>query len=148
VDRLQTHPFTLAWWEGASPQSTVEAKTLNFLIEKRKGLTQKLIRRRSIGAVVLDGPYGVNLGLDNFEFVILVAQGIGIAGILPYIRHLSHRYFHENLEYQRGLTTRRIDIIWALEDNLQENWATEFILQLQSIDAERVCLSIKILKIY
>jgi hypothetical protein len=145
---FQTHPFVVTWWdeiggkiaEDANPstQPKPPATRLFFLIEPQRGLTNRLARQHSLETVLLDGPYGVNLQLHTYQNVILVAQGIGLAGVLPYARHLSERFFHENLVYQRGLFTRRVDIFWVLEDNRQEDWASEYFSQLQLKDKGRV----------
>jgi hypothetical protein len=58
--------------------------------------------------------------LEKRETVILAAYGIGIAGILPYVRHMTYRRSikeQENESYRRGLKTRKLDVYWVLEDN-------------------------------
>jgi hypothetical protein len=135
----EAHPSASAVSAGSLDETVCpKAAKLHFLIESQDGLTSRLAQRRSIKSVYFTGPYGQNLHLDNYENVILVAQGIGIAGILPYALHLSKRRFHRNTAYQRGLATRRVDIFWLLEENSQENWASEYLSLLQSMDKEKV----------
>jgi predicted ferric reductase len=133
--RWQAHPFMVSWWD-----DSINASSLDFLVEPRAGLTADLTTKNSIRRVVLDGPYGHDLHLEDFETVILVAKGIGIAGILPYVRHMIFRRSStsKNLEeYRRGLITRKIDLYWELEDNSQQDWLEEWIRTLQDRDAEK-----------
>ena len=97
--------------------------------------------RNSIRSVKIDGPYGKDHHLEDYETVILVARGIGIAGILPYVRHMTYRRASKSKEhevYRRGLITRKIDVFWVLEHNSQEEWIQEWISELQKRDSEKV----------
>ncbi|EDN93487.1 hypothetical protein SS1G_09354 [Sclerotinia sclerotiorum 1980 UF-70] len=136
--RFQAHPFVIAWWD-----DSLKATKVSFLIEPSNGLTSKLIGRGSLRSVVMDGPYGKDLRLDNFETVILVAKGIGIAGIIPYVRSLTYRRVNKDKNYdsyRRGLITRKIDLYWVLEDNCQEDWISDWLVDLQMRDSEKVVI--------
>lgn len=108
LDKFQSHPFLVAWWdneeEGAeskdreSKSGEDEEKerksseqTVTFLIHAQNGLSTRLARSISPPELYLDGPYGRNLQLGRYKTVILVGDGIGIAGILPYAQHLAER---------------------------------------------------------
>ncbi|KAJ8062059.1 hypothetical protein OCU04_009838 [Sclerotinia nivalis] len=137
--RFQAHPFVIAWWD-----DSLKATKVSFLIEPSNGLTSKLIGRGSLRSVVMDGPYGKDLRLDNFETVILVAKGIGIAGIIPYVRSLTYRRVNKDKNYdsyRRGLITRKIDLYWVLEDNCQEDWISDWLVDLQMRDSEKLILN-------
>jgi predicted ferric reductase len=137
----QAHPSACAVSAGTLDEAaSPKAAKLHFLIESQDGLTSRLVKYRSVKGVYFSGPYGQDLHLDNYENVILVAQGIGIAGILPHALHLTRRHFHKNAAYRRGLATRRVDIFWLLEENSQESWAAEYLLLLQSMDPQKVCM--------
>ena len=119
----------------------MRAMELSFLIQPHSGLSSQLIARKSIPNVMIHGPYGKNLHLDEYETVILIAKGIGIAGILPYARHMAYRRLSKdksNEEYRRGLMTRKLDIIWVLDDNYQDMWVSEYMQQLQMKDKDKV----------
>lgn len=137
--RLQSHPHVVTWWDYASA-----AKTLSFLIQPRGGISSDLIGRKSIPRVILDGPYGKDLHLDNCETVILIARGIGIAGILPYARHMTDRRVLPDknwaYEYRRDLITRKIDLYWVMEDNHEEEWVSDWVGQLRELDYKNVHL--------
>ena len=140
IRRFQSHPFVIAWWDDSLREvnSGQTKTTLSFLIEPQKGITEKLLRRTSVRGVIFDGPYGQHLHLDEYDNVTLVAQGIGIAGILPHVRHLSKRRFHEDPVYQRGLVTRRVNLFWILDNDYEVEWVSDFFLQLQEEDKHRV----------
>ncbi len=131
--RFQAHPFTVAWWD-----DPIKAKNLSFLIEPHNGLSADLIRRNSLRTVTLDGPYGIDHRIEDHEMVILVAKGIGIAGVLSYVRYLLDMRFHQDRRYRRALMTRKIDLFWVLDDNCQEDWISKWLSELKEKDAGRV----------
>jgi predicted ferric reductase len=134
--RFQAHPFVIAWWD-----NSMEATKISILIEPQNGLSAELAARNMIRSVVVDGPYGKDLRLQDFENVILVAKGIGIAGIIPYVRSLTYRRVSKGKEhesYRRGLITRKIDLYWVLEDNCQEDWVSDWLVDLRMRDSEKV----------
>jgi predicted ferric reductase len=134
----QAHPFVVSWWD-----DSINASSLDFLVEPKAGITADLMAKNSIRSVTLDGPYGKDLQLQEYENVILVARGIGIAGVLPYVRHMIYRRSSTSKdleEYRRGLITRKIDLYWDMEDNNQQDWLEGWIRALKDRDAEKVCV--------
>jgi NAD(P)H-flavin reductase len=81
------------------------------------------------------------LHLERYETVMLVAQGIGIAGVLPYIRHLASWKFHKEIWYRRMVKTRKLDLYWLLEENSEEEWIEDYLRELQTKDPEQVSLN-------
>ncbi|KAI9147310.1 Ferric reductase transmembrane component [Paramyrothecium foliicola] len=90
---LQSHPFVVASWSDA-PQTS-----LDLLIEPRGGMTRKLLLR------AMEGPHTVR----EYEVVLMVASGFGIAAHLPYLKQLLHGY------NSRRVHTRRIHLVWELK---------------------------------
>lgn len=130
--RFQGHPFVVSWWDNSA-----EAVALSFLIQAQRGLSMTLATRKTIRSVILDGPYGSDLRMENYETVLLFAKGIGIAGVLPYALSLVERKTHEDGSYRRGQMTRKVDLIWILEENCQEQWISAWIEKLKDKDPER-----------
>jgi NAD(P)H-flavin reductase len=133
---FQSHPYVITWWD-----NSLKAMDLYFLIKPQCGMIAELLARKSVRTVTVDGPYGKNLHLESYETVILVAKGIGIAGILPYVRHMTYRKVSKDQEhaaYRRGLITRKIDIYWVLEENSQEAWVSDFMVELAARDSDKV----------
>jgi hypothetical protein len=82
----------------------IDFTKFTFLAKPQDGLMVRLGRelhfseissgRLSFRSLILfDRLYGQNLHFEYFETVILVAKGIGIASILPYIQYLTQRSF-------------------------------------------------------
>jgi predicted ferric reductase len=135
---LQSHPYVIAWWD-----DSLRAMSLSFLIQPQSGISAELMAMNWVKRVTVDGPYGKNLQLETYETVILIAKGIGIAGIISHIRHMTYRRASEDKDhetYRRGLITRKIDVYWVMEDNCQEDWISEWIIELHERDSKRVSL--------
>lgn len=135
--RFQAHPYVITWWD-----DSLHAMNISFLIQPHSGISSDLIARNSLRSVTVDGPYGKDLKLENYETVILIAKGIGIAGLLPYARHMTYRRVSKDKDheaYRRGLITRKIDIFWIMDDNCQQDWLSAWISELQNRDSDKVC---------
>ena len=73
-----------------------EVSTLSFLFSRRSSSAQAMARLQSGDKVLLDGPYGRDPQLQDYDNVILVAKGVGIAGLLSYALELTQRKKHDN----------------------------------------------------
>jgi NAD(P)H-flavin reductase len=122
---LQSHPFTVTSW------SEQKQQYLDLLIEPRKGWTRKLLDSGKENEELLSkrgnkefasnlsglnshlalfsGPHGISIQVADYETVLLVASGFGIASQLPYLRQLIYGY---NACKTRS---RRIHLVWQLE---------------------------------
>ncbi|KZL88158.1 hypothetical protein CI238_11627 [Colletotrichum incanum] len=85
-----------------------------------KGLTQ----------VLLDGPYGKHIHPEKYETIVLVAQGRGIAGVLPVALHIAQIGRHDRI-------TRRIDLQWKLDHHDEEGWVEDRLQNLIELDPHR-----------
>lgn len=158
--RLQSQPLMIAWHEHGE-ENGEEITDLTFFVEPRGGLTRELERELQLSrfprplTVWFDGPYGLDLHLEQYETVMLAAKGIGIAGVLPYARHLLQRRFRDSKikellrlaatpnkqHLQNSLhrdATRKVDLFWELEQNRQETLASTHLQALQETDPQRV----------
>jgi NAD(P)H-flavin reductase len=104
---LQTHPFTVVSWAATAQD------TLDLLIEPRGGLTRELLYHAERGytinpIVMFSGPHGIDVAMDEYESVLMVASGFGIAALLPYLKKLIYGY---NTRVGRA---RRIHVIWQI----------------------------------
>lgn len=107
---LQSHPFVVTNW--------VEGKqdTLELFIQPRKGFTRELFSHGTLDGrdsmprlAMFSGPHGINIPVVEYETVLMVATGFGIAALLPYLRQLIHGY---NTCKTR---TRRVHLVWQLQ---------------------------------
>lgn len=144
-DQIQAHPFMISWWDEVSGANPLEAKSLTFFIQPQAGLTARLVKtskldigeettpqERATRSAIMDGPYGRNLHLENYQTVILVAKGAGISGVLAYARQLliwkSYR--------KQQVLTRKLKLHWELDDNSQDTWLGPFLMELKSADVK------------
>jgi predicted ferric reductase len=146
------HAMNAAFWSDTA--GTMHSSELVFLMQKQDGINQLARSIKNFHNIYLDGPYGHDLGIQNYENVILAAKGIGIAAILPYALHLARRRLHDDT--RRGQTdisqdvvskdslfrdtTRKVDIFWLLEDNTQQEWLRAELRILQKLDPNNVSL--------
>ncbi|KAI9886475.1 MAG: hypothetical protein M1823_001725 [Watsoniomyces obsoletus] len=94
----------------------------------RRGLSRRLRQRRSLGYAMMNGPYGTEMNFGDYETVVLFAGGIGIAGMMSYVRRLIEGH------YRREIRTRRLDLIWLLERECHEEWVKEWMNELLEMD--------------
>jgi NAD(P)H-flavin reductase len=58
---------------------------------------------------MFSGPHGQVLPVGKYETVMMVADGVGIAAQLPYLKSLIHGY------HARRVVTRRIHLVWQID---------------------------------
>jgi len=98
---MQAHPFFVLWWDNSN---------VTLLAERRRGFTDSLYlyaenhQSEETTIAIIDGPYGQERDLTNFETVLLFATGIGIAGQLSYLKRLME------LRRKRATSIRRISL--------------------------------------
>ena len=99
---FQTHPFTVISW---SPE---KQEKLVLLVEPRNGLTKSMASAAvSPYRALFGGPYGRSVAVGNYETVLMLASGFGIAAQLPYLKQLMHG--HE-------ASPRRVHLVWQVDN--------------------------------
>ncbi len=92
--------------------------SLDLFVEPRKGLTRELLRIADIdnkGHIVdaalalFSGPQGVSAPVGEYESILIIADGFGMASFLAYLKQLVHDY------RARKVRTRRIRVIWQVQ---------------------------------
>ncbi|KAL2066279.1 hypothetical protein VTL71DRAFT_2350 [Oculimacula yallundae] len=104
---LQSHPFMVISW-GSGKQHIID-----LLIEPQRGLTRDLLyhAKRDNAAdflVIFSGPHGTSVPMDEYESILMVASGFGIATHLPYLKRLIYGY------NSRRVQARRIHLVWQI----------------------------------
>ena len=105
---FQSHPFMASWWEDDEDNHCIA-----LLVQVRSGFTKDLLfhatTNQSELLALVEGPYGQEIPLHEYGTALLFATGIGIAGQLPYVRHILE-------EYRRGKAkTQKVVLFWELE---------------------------------
>lgn len=99
---------------------------------------------RKIEHITLEGPYGTNLHLETYETVILLAESVGIAGVLPYALDLVQRRQHDEFLKERNIptyyrdVTRKVDLMWKLGSENEDSWCDEELGKLMALDESKV----------
>ncbi|CEL09504.1 hypothetical protein ASPCAL12639 [Aspergillus calidoustus] len=106
----QTHPFTVTSWS-KSRQDIVE-----LLVRPRNGLNADLLRYASVGAessisflALFTGPHGVSEEVSQYESILVVASGSGIAVVIPYLKKMIYGYNTCTSQ------VRRLHLVWQVE---------------------------------
>lgn len=160
IGRLQSHPYMVAW---ADTDSKGLSRTITLLVAHRNGFSKTISRLQPSTRCSLDGPYGSMRRLEDFDKVLFVASGVGIAAHLLAIRHLL------NAHKDQTSRVRRLSLLWFVEtegkskkhygmplirectDRLpdQEHWARPFLTHLLRQDeGDRRIMTVFIYKPY
>lgn len=112
----QSHPITIMSW------SPGEQSTLELLVQPCRGLTADLFHHVELVKGVslsfpafISGPHGISEPARQYETVLMVASGFGIAAVIPYLKQLIYEY---NTDTAR---TRRVHFVWLLSTLGQSN---------------------------
>ncbi|KAL8330709.1 hypothetical protein RB593_001612 [Gaeumannomyces tritici] len=100
---FQSHPFVVI---SCAEQAQ---KTLELFIEPRKGFTSKLLYHTNspkVRTALISGPYGVSIPIINFDTILMVASGYGIAAQMPYLEKL--------LASGKGPLAYNIHVVWLI----------------------------------
>ncbi|KAL7786274.1 hypothetical protein V8C37DRAFT_392444 [Trichoderma ceciliae] len=92
-DVFQSYTAMAFWYPPESACGAVAE--LTFLLSRRGNHATAISRLREGQTILLDGPYGMNYGLQKYETVILAAKGMGIAATLPLALSLAARRQHD-----------------------------------------------------
>lgn len=104
---LQSHPFMVTSWAPGKQH------TIDLLIEPKRGLTRDLLYQAKGDhaanfLVLFSGPHGTSVAMDEYESILMVASGLGIATHLPYLKGLIYGY------NSRRVQARRIHLVWQI----------------------------------
>ncbi|OJD10435.1 hypothetical protein AJ78_08552 [Emergomyces pasteurianus Ep9510] len=105
---MQTHPFMVTSW------SPGKQDVLELFAQTRRGLTAKLQARAAVDgsasfSVFVSGPHGLSEPVSQYETVLAIASGFGIAGVLFYLKQLLHGYNTSTS------SIRRVHLVWQVE---------------------------------
>ncbi|KAH1598470.1 hypothetical protein KXX44_005587 [Aspergillus fumigatus] len=105
---LQCHPFMVTSW------SPGRQDVLDLFVQARHGLTEKLRARAALEGTAsftafVSGPYGRSEPVGEYESVLAVASGFGIAGVVPYIKRLLYGYNTSSVR------VRRVHLVWQVQ---------------------------------
>jgi predicted ferric reductase len=122
------HVNRLRFWE-AHPFSVVgpssDCESFQLLCKARGGMTkdfcQYLIQNGCdethpmTRSVTVEGPYGVHAPVERYQHVLLVAGGVGITGVLPYVEYLVKLQ-------ETNASNIRIHFVWVIQGTPDISW--------------------------
>ncbi|OBT51203.1 hypothetical protein VE04_07721 [Pseudogymnoascus sp. 24MN13] len=97
------------------PSDAKDQDRLDLLIEPQRGLTRELLYHAKKGytinpLVMFSGPHGASLLMGEYESVLIVASGFGIAAFVPHLKKLIYSY------NTRAVRTRYIHLVWQIKN--------------------------------
>jgi len=115
---------------------------IELFIKPRRGFTRKLLYHAANGhlrdpVVIFSGPHGKSIDMDEYESVLMVASGFGIAAHLSSLKKLIYGY---NARLGR---TRRIRVVWQIRNQADGIGAQSFLnnsLDEDKLDDGRILL--------
>ena len=123
-DLLESHPFMIVSW-AMDASSTPKLTTVHLLVEPRDRFAHRLLRyakRSSEGIrylVLYSGPHGIPTPMKEYETVLMVATGFGIAAVLLHLQELLDG--DERCE----VVTRRVHVVWQLKGEVMRLYLVE-----------------------
>lgn len=136
------HSFTaVAFWH-APDDGSQSVSNLRFLLSRHGSHGTAISRLKAGQFILLDGPYGQDLGLQRFQNIILAAKGMGIAGVLPLALHLALRRNHDDRIRDRIQHLSSVDVdLRKRQDTVSGENRETVIQQRKDIAEERLGLS-------
>lgn len=142
---LQSHILDVSWYQ--PNQLLVKAGVTDFVfLMSRGGRLHRALRLKKDDKLFLDGPYGQDPQLGQYEIVVLVAKGLGIAGVLSAALSLVERRQHDLKAKDQAHSdqnprlfrdrTQRVAILWVVESADQEAWAASKLKEIQDLDEQ------------
>ncbi|KAL1955175.1 hypothetical protein VTO42DRAFT_8940 [Malbranchea cinnamomea] len=151
-----SHPFTVVWSDtedylseekglALSRQDVLgcRRKTVSLVVRRRTGFTNTLFERaqesfnnRITLSALVEGPYGNEHVLDSYGTVVLIAAGVGITHLVPYVRQLVEGYA------QGTVAARRVTLVWIIQAPEHLEWIRPWMTSILSMERRREVLRI------
>lgn len=140
LDLYKQHPRA----EHMIPKGPAKVTSMSMLVRRRNGFTDSLYRRvleanghLSLHAYVT-GPYGAPQCYDSYGSVLLIAAGVGISHIIPYVRHLTAGHA------QGTIATGRIRLVWIVRSTEHIDWIGPWMRAILDIPRRREVLHVSV----
>lgn len=126
----EAHPFSVV---GPS----IDGESFQLFCKARGGLTKHLCQNLTESgcnestamtkSVMIEGPYGVHAPVERYQNILLVAGGVGITGVLPYVEYLVK--LQESNEIAENV---EIHFVWIIQGTPDISWVADRMKQLTS----------------
>lgn len=139
-----THANNHPMPEHMIPTGPARVASMSMLVRRRNGFTDSLYKRvvkagnqRSFSGFVT-GPYGVPHCFDSYGSVVLIAAGVGISHIIPYVRHLAWGYA------QQTIATKRIRLVWIIHSFEHQCWIEPWVRAIRDMNGRKHVLHVSV----
>ncbi|KAF4496656.1 hypothetical protein FAGAP_7198, partial [Fusarium agapanthi] len=141
---VENHQAMAFWHPPDDVDPEGKSSNVSFLLSHRTANVAALSVLQTGQRILLDGPFGQRLEPHSYENVILLAKGMGIAGILPLALGLAERRQHDNrirAELQR--LTQRSQTLLREEGSADLDARASIARERAEVAKQRVALSRK-----
>ncbi|KAF7561904.1 hypothetical protein G7046_g2257 [Stylonectria norvegica] len=155
ISLWQSHPFSIAWVEGAADPTAerlastrqdiaaMQQMQVSFVIRARTGFTDSLYQKALVApggrletSCFVEGPYGAKHALDSYGTVVLFAGGVGITHQVPYVKELVAGFSAGTV------ATRKVLLVWTIQSPEHLEWIRPWMTEILSMDKRRDVLRI------
>lgn len=150
-----SHPFSIAWCEETASSMDTEkgllpspfaprGQTISLIVRSRKGFTSKLHSKALASpslttlTALVEGPYPSTSSLSSYGTLLLIAGGVGITHILPFLPALINGFADSTV------ATRRISLVWVIQSPEHLEWIRPFMTSILSLPRRRDILRISL----
>lgn len=98
---IHSYPVVAFWHTPEKENPSRNVSNISFLLRPRGSHAKALINLDLEDKIRLDGPFGQDLKLNDYENLVLPVKGLGIAGVLPIALDIAERrYYDDNIRGQ------------------------------------------------
>ncbi|KAH6871699.1 hypothetical protein B0T10DRAFT_533442 [Thelonectria olida] len=139
---LHSYPAVAFWHPPDTTDPSGMVSNISFLLTRRGSHARSLLNIERGQKILLDGPFGQDLGLESYENVIFLAKGVGIAGVLPLVLQLTERWGHDNgVRTKLQQLSKKIQILSMKERDATGTERDEIIQKKGALMVEKESLS-------
>jgi NAD(P)H-flavin reductase len=109
---LGSHSYPIAWWEN---DLEGRAKVIFLLVGPNSGYSRRLINSKSHQLTsFIEGPYGLPIDFLEYDRILMVATGIGIAAQMSYLKELVGMKDEKR-------SKRTLYVVWEVDNECEYN---------------------------
>lgn len=98
---IHSYPAVAFWHIPDKENPSRNVSNISFLLRPRGSHAKAVINLDVGDKIRLDGPFGQDLKLNDYENLVLPVKGLGIAGVLPIALDIAERrYYDDNIRGQ------------------------------------------------
>lgn len=121
---LGSHSYPIAWWEN---DLEGRAKVIWLLVGPNSRFNRRLINNKSRQLTsVIEGPYGLPVDFIEYDRILMIATGIGIAAQMSYLKELVGMKDEKK-------PRRTLYVVWEVDNDCEYNAYCSEVISLKVI---------------